>query len=361
MRILSTDLALASTGWLQRQQRVQPRQLHPALADSDLTLFPARFPRRLAFSPQLRCAVKEAMADCDVAHVHNLWQYPQYAGFHAALESGVPYIVSLHGALNPYLRRRGRLRKRLSMLLWQRKMFEHAAMIHVTTKVEADLTADVAPDVPRTIVPCGLYVEEFKHLPPSEQFRRTHLGGYDGPVILFLSRLAYTKGIDLLVRAFAHARSELDCRLVIAGPDDEGLSPSLQRIAAGLGVGADVVFTGPLYGEHRLAALASADVWALASYTDSFGIAVVEALAAGRAVIVSRAVNLAEDIATAGAGVVADVDGEDFRAALLDLLTNERRRAQLQARAPSFAARYDWRVVAPQLVEMYRASARTRS
>jgi glycosyltransferase involved in cell wall biosynthesis len=357
MRILSTDLALASTGWVRRQQRVQREQLHPALARSDLTVFPARFPRRLAFAPQLGRAARQAMTDCDVAHVHNLWQYPQYAGFRAAVKSEVPYIVSLHGALSPYLREHGRSRKRLSMLLWQREMLERAAMIHVTTNVEMDQTADVAPEVPRMIVPCGLYVDDFHRLPPREHFRRSHLGGYDGPVILFLSRLAYTKGVDILVRAFALARSELDCRLVIAGPDDQGLTASLQRMATQLGVGGDVHFTGPVYGDERLAALASADVWALSSHTDSFGIAIVEALAAGRAVVVSRAINLAAEIGRAGAGVVTDVDAQKFGEGLLEVLTNDDRRAELQGRARSFAARYDWSLVAPRLVEMYRIAA----
>jgi glycosyltransferase involved in cell wall biosynthesis len=359
MRILSTDLALASTGWWQRQQRVQPDQLHPALAESELAVFPARFPRRLAFSPQLYSAAKEVMAECDVAHIHNLWQYPQYAGHRAAIEGQVPYIVSLHGALSPYLRQHGRLRKGLSMLLWQRTMFDRATMIHVTTQAEADQSADVARGVPRTIVPCGLYVEDFQRLPPREQFRDSHLDGYEGPVILFLSRLAYTKGLDVLVRAFTRTRSELECRLVIAGPDDEGLTPSLQRIAAQLGVGDDVLFVGPLYGDQRLAALASADVWTLCSHTDSFGIAIVEALAAGRAVVVSRTINLAQEIAASGAAVVADADAHIFGEAILEVLTNDRRRAELQARAPSFAARYDWAVVAPQLVQMYRAAAQS--
>jgi glycosyltransferase involved in cell wall biosynthesis len=275
-----------------------------------------------------------------------------------AVRRQLPYVASPHGGLDPYQRRHGRLRKRVSWLLWQREMLDRAALIHVTTQAEADLIADIAPQVPRRVVPCAVHTQEFAELPAREHFRNDQLNGYDGPLVLFFSRLTYKKGLDALVRAFAYARQDLECRLAIVGPDDEGLRPSLERLAGRLGIGADVHFCGPLYGDERLAALASAEVWALPSYTENFGIAVVEALAAGRAVVVSPAVNISADMAAADAGVIAEVSAPSFGGALLEVLTNETRRADLQAHARSFARRYDWRVVAPQLVDMYREAAR---
>jgi glycosyltransferase involved in cell wall biosynthesis len=75
-------------------------------------------------------------------------------------------------------------------------------------------------------------------------------------------------------------------------------------------------------------------------------------------VVVSPAVNISADMAAADAGVIAEVSAPSFGGALLEVLTNETRRADLQAHARSFARRYDWRVVAPQLVDMYREAAR---
>ena len=83
----------------------------------------------------------------------------------------------------------------------------------------------------------------------------------------------------------------------------------------------------------------------------------VEALAAGCAVVVSPAVNIGGDIAAANAGLVADVRPERFGGALLELLTDDARRSVVKANARSFAQRYDWRFVAPLLVEMYREAA----
>lgn len=358
--VLATDIALAPSGWIQRQRRITHEERHPSLQRSNVRVFPTRFPRRLAFSPALSRAVRDLAPACDVIHLHNLWQLPQYAGYRAARAAGIPYVVSPHGALDPYLRRRGRARKWISMSLYQHELLARAALIHVTTEAEADLIRDVVPEVPRAVVPCGAYVGEFADLPPREEFRRRYLNGYRGPLVMFLGRLSFKKGLDVLVRAFALARRQCECRLAIVGPDDESMRANLVRIAHDLGVADDVHFVGALYGPARRAALASADVWALPSYAENFGIAVIEAMASGRAVAVSTAVNVSRDVAKARAGAVVPPEPVAFGETLLRLLEDEPRRRELELAAPRFAARYDWKVVAPQLLDMYRKVARRR-
>lgn len=357
VRIVATDTALAPWGWMQRQRRIRPDEIHPGLARSDLRLFPARFPRRLAFSPALSRELEQTVSDFDIVHIHNLWQYPQFAAYRAAARAGVPYLVSLHGALDPYLRRRGRLRKAASMRLWQENLLEGAAAIHVTTDAERDLTSDVAASVPRAVVPCGIDSQQFASVPPAEGFRREHLGGFQGPVVLFFGRITDKKGVDVLIRAFARVRASSESRLVIVGPDDSGLTPKLRRLVRSMGLPQeDVSFIGPVFGEERLGALGAADVWALSSHTENFGIAVVEAAAAGCAIVTSPKVNIAADLEAAGAGVVADDSPDAFAAGLLAVLGDELLRARIREAAPRFAARYDWAVVAPQLADMYQAA-----
>lgn len=353
VQVFAPDIALAPWGWAQRQRRVEPDEVQPELANGRLRLFPSGFPRRLAYSRELGKALRGAASEFDLVHIHNLWQYPQLAAYKAALDAGVPYVVSPHGGLDPYLRRRGRLRKHISTVTWQGEMLEKAARIHVTTATEQALIADIAPHVPRTIVPCGLDVGEFTDPPSGAEFRDRYIGGYDGRLVLFLGRITEKKGVDVLVRAFAGARREADCRLAVVGPDDTGSVPALRRLAGEVGVGDDVVFVDALYGQERLGALGAADVWALSSHTENFGIAVVEAMAAGCPVVISPAVNIAPDIEAADAGVVAPAEPEPFAAALLSVLAaDERRRAYGEA-GPTFAKRYDWRTVAPQIREMY--------
>jgi glycosyltransferase involved in cell wall biosynthesis len=359
MRVISTDLALAPAGVLQRQRRMEGADLHPSLRAIDGGVFPARFPRRLAFSPALGRAARQMAKDSDVVHLHNLWQHPQYAGYKAAIRAGVPYVVSPHGGFDPYLREHGWLRKALVMRVWQADMLDRATLLHVTTVDEERHLADVAAHVPRAVVPCGIHVADFETLPPPETFRDRWLGGYEGDVVLFLGRLTYKKGLDVLVRAFAAVRREHECRLVVVGPDDENMTSGLKQLAADLGVAGDSLFLGPLYDEDRDAALAGADVWALPSHAENFGIAVIEAMAAGCPVVISPHVNLADEVAAADAGVIADLDPEVFADRVLGVLTDGSRRARLQAAGRAFAARYDWSVLGARLVEMYQNAIRT--
>jgi glycosyltransferase involved in cell wall biosynthesis len=201
-------------------------------------------------------------------------------------------------------------------------------------------------------VPAAVEISDFASLPPREAFRASHLGAYDGPLILFLGRITYKKGIDLLIDAFAQLRAERECRLVIAGPDDERLTPALRARARERGVEDQVTFAGPVYGEDRLAALAAADVWALPSHTENFGIAVIEAMAAGCPVVISPAVNLAPAARGAGAALVPALDPPEIAGALRRALTDECA-ADLRRAGHRLAASFDVERVAPQLERMY--------
>jgi glycosyltransferase involved in cell wall biosynthesis len=322
----------------------------------EVRLFPTHTPHRLAFSPALGTALRRNARDFDVVHIHSLWLYPQFAAAREARRALRPYIVSPHGALDPFLRKRGRMRKGIANRLWQNRMLEEADLIHVTSTEEAALITDIAPRVSRRIIPAGLETAAFGSLPDGSEFRRRYLDGYEGPIILFLGRITFKKGLDILIRALALVRGRLPATLLaIVGPDDEGLQPRLETLSRNLNLSTAVAFTGALYGEDRLAALAAADVWALSSHTENFGIAVLEALAAGVPSVISPAVNIADELARSGAALVADLTPESFADALVRVLTDPTLRRSLEVAGPLFADQYDWRAVGPELVRMYEA------
>ena len=348
----ATDIGHAASAG--RLQRIAPGELLEVAARLDVRLFPVRPPHRLTFSPALYRALAHEVGRYDVVHVHSLFLFPQFAVHRQAARRGVPYVVSPHGSLDPVLRGRGRLRKGVTDLLWQRTFLERAAALHLTTDEEARLVADIAPSVPRAVVPVGIHWEHFQNLPSPDRFRQTFLAGHAGPVVLNLGRISYKKGLDLLIRAFSLVSTRVDdAVLVLAGPDDEGLRPQLAGLAERAGVAERVVFTGMLRGADRLGALAAADVWALPSQTENFGIAVVEALAAGCATLVSPAVNLAPELERAGAAIVCRNDEHEFAEAIVRLLEDDAGRRALGERGREFARRYDWPRVAPGLAALY--------
>lgn len=358
--IVATDMAEAASA--PSHARVALAGLPAHAAELDVRLYPAHAPRRLAFSPALYAALRDLAPRYDIVHVHSLFLFPQFAAWRAAGGRRVPCIVSPRGALDPHLRGRGRAVKAIAAAFWQRRFLEGAAAIHVTSHEEARLIADIAPRVPRAVVPNGIDCDAFAALPSGDAFTRRWFGcdANDVRTVLFLGRLSHKKGLDILIDAFAAtARERPDVRLAIAGPDDEGLTPVLRTRAAQAGVGDRVACSGMLDHAGMRDALAAATVWSLPSASENFGNAVAEAMAAGVPVVVSPQTNIAREVAAADAGIVAERDAASFARAIAALLDDAPRRAALGRNARQFARRYDWAAIAPQLVAMYSAALRS--
>jgi glycosyltransferase involved in cell wall biosynthesis len=239
-------------------------------------------------------------------------------------------------------------------LLWQRRMLAEARFIHFKTAGEMESAADVCGPAPATVVPNGIDWEAFQNLPAPQAAKQLIAGDRDARIVLFLGRIARIKRVDLLIRAFARTRAaKEECHLVVAGPDDEGLRPSLQALAAELGIGDRVRFVGMLDPQRRAAALAAADIWALPSHTENFGVAVLEALAAGCACLVSPHVKVATHAEKRGAVAISPLDATAWTREIDALLANNERREKLGAAGRTFARLYDWPLVAQKLRAMY--------
>ncbi len=128
-------------------------------------------------------------------------------------------------------------------------------------------------------------------------------------IVLFMSRIHEKKGCDLLVRAFARfASASPDLALAMADPDQSGLRSELDAIAKEHRISDRVCWTGMLEGKLKWEAYAVAEVFALTSHQESFGVVVAEALSMGKPVLISNKVNIWREIDTDGAGLVASDD-----------------------------------------------------
>lgn len=357
--IFTTDMA--ETPAAKHHTRVLSSDMPAGIQELDVHTFPARWPYRIAFCPGLYRALGNEISNFDVVHIHSLFTFPQFAAYRQSKRHGVPYVLAPCGALDPYLRKHGRFRKAIVDVLWQRDMFKGAAAFHLRSAEEAQQIDDIAPAVPRAVVSNMIQCSKFLQLPSGREFRQRYLGGDGGPIVMNIGRLSYKKGLDILICAFAILSKNMpDCWLAIVGPDDEGLMSQLRALAEREGVASHVVFTGMLSGDDKLGAMAAADVWALSSHGENFGIVVAEAMAAGLPVIISPAVNIASEIMEAGAGVVCELTPEAFSAEITALLRDPSRRRDLGRKARQFVKRWDWGVVGPQMADMYASVARRR-
>jgi len=317
--------------------------------------FPIQAPRFWGTSLPLARALRRKVPASDLVHIHSLYLFHDLVAGHWCRRYGVPYLVRPHGTLDPFIHRRHRWRKRLMERLFEDRNIRRAAALHFTTAEEEKLAAPFTFQTPGLVVPLGINWEEFAELPEPGEFRRRHPEIGDKAIILFFGRINFKKGLDILARAFgAVARRREDVHLVIAGPDNEGWGARVRTWLAEEGMGARITFTGMLLGPEKLAVLRDAGLFVLPSYSENFGLAVVEAMAAGLPVIISDKVNIWREVQAAGAGRVIPADASALADQLLDLLDNPGAATHMGQKGRSLVQeRFPWPRIARSLVEAY--------
>ena len=315
--------------------------------------------RPLLFSRDLKRYIDQNIARYDIVHIHGLYRFPPTYAAWQARRQGVPYVITPHGALDPYLYARsssGKLGfKRLYERWFDLPNLHAAGAIHYTAEEERDRAAFLKLRAPSFVVPNGLDWDRYRALPARGALRaRWGLG--EAPVVLFLGRLHFKKGLDLLIPAFDALRRRVPgVQLVIAGPENDDYGQQVRGWVRERGLDAAVYFVGSLHGADVLQAYVDADVFALPSYTENFGMTVAEAMACALPVVISDQVNIHAEVSGAGAGLVTACDAGEVTAALELLLRDaERRRTMGAAGRRLVQARFTWPAIVAQLTAEYQ-------
>jgi glycosyltransferase involved in cell wall biosynthesis len=311
----------------------------------------------LTFSPALSRALRAEIPTYDLVHIHMLYRLPQALAARFAYRAHVPYCMQPHGALEPVLFHKLERRrvKRVYEFLVEKNNLRRASGLIFTTTGERDATEFLGLSNPAYIVPAGLAVDLYRRKADTNGFRARHgLAGKD--ILLWMGRMTQVKALPVLMQAFlALAARHPSLALVIAGPDQDDEIPLLEKTAREAGLQDRVVFTGMIHDDEKLAALQTAQLFVLPSYTENFGISAMEAMAAGCPAIVSENVKIAPEIVSCGAGLSAPVDAGKLAAAIESVLRDPTRRAQMAAAASQLAQQYDWAQIAERLEQAYQA------
>lgn len=311
----------------------------------------------LSRHPQIAPVLCEQIGSADIVHIHALWEEIQHRTARLCQELGKPYLIRPCGGFQPWAMRQGWLKKRLYLAIRLRRNLDRAAAIHCTSGAERDAVMAMRLRAPAIVEPNGVDMRAFSSVTReqgrvflSEMLAKQGIALGERKVVIFLGRLHPSKGLDVLVPAFIDAakRGAGDAMLVIAGPEqDHGTAVMVRRSAAEAGLADRIVMTGMLSRQQSAKALAGADLFALTSYTENFGISVIEALAAGCPVIISDQVEVQETIRGAGVGEVMPLDRTATAEALMRWLGDDALRRAAGAKARQFAAKhFDWNQIA---------------
>jgi len=283
----------------------------------------------------LRRWLKQHVRDYDAVHIHALFSFSSVAAARCARRSGVPYIIRPLGVLNRWgMENRRKLLKALSFRFVERPVLRHAAAMHYTSNAERLEAGQSGATAPAAVIPLGIEMTGFQNLPGPESFLERFPRAKGRTLALFLSRLDVKKGLDLLLPAFAESRkSHPSVMLVIAGDGGQSYVAGLHDRAAQLGLEGDIVWAGFLSGEDKLSAFAAATVFVLPSHSENFGIALVEAMAAGLPCLTTPGVAVSDDIRERDAGLVAAAEAKPLFEAMNRLLDDAALRARLGSNA----------------------------
>lgn len=292
--------------------------------------------------------------------VNGLWQYCGYAA-RRVFGGKKPYVVFTHGMLDPYFKHRFPLKhvkKWIYWLLAEYWVLRGAERVLFTTEAEERL-AKRSFSLHRwtgLVVPYGASGTDGDPEAQRQAFYRSYPALERRRFLLFLGRIHRKKGCDLLIDAFVRvASSDPDLHLVMAGPDPQHWSRDLQARVDAAGLGDRVHWPGMLKGDVKWGAFFASEAFVLPSHQENFGIAVAEALACGTPVLLADKVNIAEEIADFGAGLM-ELDTAEGTLRLLErwiALSVEERRGMERLARQCYERRYDMRRNARKIIQLF--------
>lgn len=300
---------------------------------------------------------RRAVDQADIVHVHGIWQNLNYAVAVYALNQGKSLIMRPAGMLEPWALSHKRWKKMLGLMLGWKNLFNRSACMHATALQEAEQFRRIGiRRPPVAIIPNGVKISIYDK-PLDRSVVDTAWPELAGKkLLLFLSRVHPKKGLINLAQSWSKlCTRHADWHLVIAGPDEGGHRAEVAGELDAHGARGRYTFTGPVYGDTKTQLMLNASLFVLPTFSENFGVVVVESLAAGVPVLTTRETPW-QELETIRCGWWIDVGESPLTATLteaLDMPGDEL--TQMGERGRMLVAdNYGWHAVAGHTLQMYQ-------
>ncbi len=299
----------------------------------------------------------EALADRrhDLVHIQTPFA-AHYAGLRHARRHHLPCVATYHTHFEEYLHNYVPAVPKSLMRALARKLARHQCneldAVIVPSIAMQDTLTSYGITVPLHRVPTGIPTAHFRR-PASADFRQRHAIPADSPVALFVGRTAHEKNIGFLLEALPHAlRLSPELLLVIAG---EGPAlADLKKQATALGIADRVRFVGYLDRNRELPdCYAAADLFAFSSRTETQGLVLLEAMAAGLPVLAFSALGTRDIVEPRRGALPAPENVHGFGTAMATLANDSKLRARMTTEAQAFAEEWTTSACATRLAGFY--------
>ncbi len=304
--------------------------LREQLPEATLHFFASAGQHAYVVAPGLWIWMWQEAKRFDAAHVHGLFNPVSSLSAHIGNVKTVPTIMRPFGTLSRYTFSRRSTLKQLYFTLLDRPALRRAAAVHFTTEAERDEANRLSINVEdRSAVVPPPWRGEARAPDMKEKA--------DRPTVLYMSRLHPKKNVQGLLRAWVQVVADRpDAQLWVAGDGDDAYVQQLHDTVAAHGLGDSVSFLGFVSGDEKERVLREAWAFALPSHQENFGVAVLEAVAAGLPVVISGEVQLQAFIEEKDLGRIVDrTDPSDIAAGLETVLADDAGRRRVAEAGPA--------------------------
>ena len=281
----------------------------------------------------------------DINHIHGIWMYPQYIASKISYKEKIPYIVTPHGMLEPWLWKQGSSKKKLYFNLMIKKYFSNANILHAITPDERDNLYTLFGHKNIEVIPNSISYKEIDSYNIQRQDKEKF--------ILFVGRLHPKKGIDLLIKAVSKLKDK-DIRLKIAGPMNE-YKNELDILIKNLNIQNRVEFLGMVTGKEKFQLFKDAWVFVAPSFSEVVGMVNLEAGILGTPVITTYQTGLYKAWNKEG-GILINPNIDELFSALSASIdwTQEERDARGNALKAFIIENYSWEKNIFKWIELYK-------
>lgn len=303
-----------------------------------------------------RAVLKAEVNASNVVHVHGVWNYSNVQMANLARAAGKPYLVSLRGMLDDWSMEQKALKKRVFHFLIYKALLERAAAVHCTAQAELNQSKKWFPRGRGVVIANLLDLQPFR-TPPGPGLARERFAVLTNgrKNVLFLSRLHYKKGVEVLIAAAGLLNGRgIKYNFILAGDGEEGYVRELKANAVAMGVQDDIHFVGHVAGDLKISLYQAADIFALPTSQENFGFVFPEALASGTPVITTKGVDIWGELKSGGGASIVDRTAEAFATEIEAILTDDQRMEKMRAAARPFVfTEYDENRLMDMFEEMY--------
>ncbi|MPQ97923.1 glycosyltransferase [Modestobacter sp. I12A-02628] len=309
----------------------------------------SRWRYSLGLARQLKADVRTA----DTVSIHGFYQFPALFTYHLCRLYGKPFVLQPHGALEPYQQNKSKVVKRVYMRLGGRGCIRRAVAVNSASDAEASNIGTQFPEAKPRVIGMGIPTVGPQVSTGDSGSNRSNDALCH---VLFLSRIARKKRLDLLVSALSPI-ADLPWQLSIAGTGSSAEEAAVRSHIEKLGLTSRVLWLGHVENATKDRALRNSDIFVLPSENENFGQVVTEAMAFGLPVVTTKQVGAAEHVLRSEGGIVIPrPDAEMLSSAIATLIAEPAKRQSMGSNARLYATRFlTWQAVAGHLEEEFQA------